>query len=382
MKRVQTRYKLNKMTVLTKWGIAISCILIPVWFLVNHYLIDIDSSIQNPPSSHSISYKAAKQQLAHGKALWRDKKYQQSAQVFSSLRTKKLNAELQSLTGLYQYHTTAFNKNRNSDFMQQLSALPDNCQQKLLFVTPDIDSLVQAEYFRSRFEQDSRLSSLPICIYDMTWFDPLEIICEDNWQQSGRLGCQLLSLAEKLKRLPFTHLVMFAKKGKANVHNGIMFLDRQDSYDVFIHELAHFSGFIDEYPLSQSLAKRVCAGVDAPNIVFKQIDKLDADRQYWESLGLQVNTDIFAARTCDNHSTQAFKASNQLTFMEYHDTGFIPNHYLIAWQRQLHKTPNLPSAHINFAQLYEQSNNFSESQFWRAKYQQYILSSANKDTNL
>jgi hypothetical protein len=377
MKRVQTRYKLNKMTVLTKWGIAISCILIPVWFLVNHYLIDIDSSIQNPPSSHSISYKAAKQQLAHGKALWRDKKYQQSAQVFSSLRTKKLNAELQSLTGLYQYH-----KNRSSDFMQQLSALPDNCQQKLLFVTPDIDSLVQAEYFRSRFEQDSRLSSLPICIYDMTWFDPLEIVCEDNWQQSGRLGCQLLSLAEKLKRLPFTHLVMFAKKGKANVHNGIMFLDRQDSYDVFIHELAHFSGFIDEYPLSQSLAKRVCAGVDAPNIVFKQIDKLDADRQYWESLGLQDNTDIFAARTCDNHSTQAFKASNQLTFMEYHDTGFIPNHYLIAWQRQLHKTPNLPSAHINFAQLYEQSNNLSESQFWRAKYQQYILSSANKDTNL
>ena len=68
--------------------------------------------------------------------------------------------------------------------------------------------------------------------------------------------------------------------------------------------------------------------------------------------------------------------------MEYHDTGFIPNHYLIAWQRQLQKTPNLPSAHINFAQLYEQSNNLSESQFWRAKYQQYILSFANKVTNL
>ena len=40
---------------------------------------------------------------------------------------------------------------------------------------------------------------------------------------------------------------MYAKKGKANVHNGIMFIDRQDSYDVFINELAHFAGFIDEY---------------------------------------------------------------------------------------------------------------------------------------
>jgi hypothetical protein len=216
----------------------------------------------------------------------------------------------------------------------------------------------------------------------VTWFDPVDISCEENWQQSGRLGCQLLSLAKKLKSVPFTHLVMFAEKGKANVHNGIMFLDRQDTYDVFIHELAHFSGFIDEYPLSKGLAKRVCAGVDAPNIVFKQADEVDVDRQYWQSIGLQNSTDLFRARTCDNHTTQAFKASNQLTFMEYHDTGYIPAHYLSAWQRQLHQTPHLPSAHVNFAQLYEQSNNLSESQFWRAKYQQYISSSANRLNNL
>jgi hypothetical protein len=376
------------MPALTKWGIAISCILSLVWFLVNDYSRDISTS-QHPsssqkkaPSSKPIPSRAAEQQLAHGIDLWRDKKYQQSAQVFSSLGAKKLNVELQSLTELYQYHTTTFNKNRNSDFMQQPSALPDNCKQKLLFVTPEIGSLVQADYFRSRFEQDSRLSSLPICIYAETWFDPLDIVCEDNWQQSGRLGCELLSLAKKIKKLPFTHLVMFAKKGKANVHNGIMFLDRQDSYDVFIHELAHFAGFIDEYPLSQGLAKRVCKGVDAPNIVFKQAETLDVDRQYWQSIGLQNSTDIFAARTCDNHFAQAFKASSQLTFMEYHDTGFIPAQYLTAWQRQLQKTPNLPSAHINFAQLYEQSNNLSESQFWRTKYQQYLGSYADKVINL
>ena len=110
-------------------------------------------------------------------------------------------------------------------------------------MTPNIESLPQAEYFRSRFVKDPRMNTLSICIYDMTWFDPVDISCDENWQQSGRLGCQLLLLAEKLKKLPFTHLVMFADKGKANVHNGIMFLDRIDTYDVFIHELAHFSGF-------------------------------------------------------------------------------------------------------------------------------------------
>jgi hypothetical protein len=266
--------------------------------------------------------------------------------------------------------------------MLQLSILPDDCKQKLLFVTPDIGSLQQAEYFRARFAQDPRLSSLSICIYDVTWFDPVDLACNENWQQSGRLGCQLKSLAEKLKSVPFTHLVMFANKGKANVHNGIMFLDRMDTYDVFIHELAHFSGFIDEYPLSQNLAKRVCAGIAAPNIVFKQAEQINVDRLYWQSIGMQSSTDVFAARTCDNHPAQAFKASNQLTFMEYHDTAFIPADYLTAWQRQLQKTPNLPSAHVNFAQLYEQSNNLSESQFWRAKYQQYISSSVNRVINL
>ena len=367
---------------MTKWGVTLACVLISVWLVVNHYFLDIPPIQKNLIASMPILNKVAEQELAHGLALWRDKKYQQSEHAFSLLGSQNLNQDLQSLTKLYQYHVSAFNKNRTSDFMQQLSTLPDDCSQKLLFVTPDIGSLVQAEYFRSRFKQDPRLSSLSICIYDVTWFDPIDISCEENWQQSGRLGCQLLSLAEKLKSLPFTHLVMFANKGKANVHNGIMFLDRQDTYDVFIHELAHFSGFIDEYPLTQKLAKRVCAGVDAPNIVFKQAENTNADRQYWRSIGLQNSTDIFAARTCDNHSTQAFKASKQLTFMEYHDTAYIPAHYLTAWQRQLQKIPNQPSAHINFAQLYEQSNNLLESQFWRAKYQQYISSSISQVTNL
>lgn len=370
------------MSAIAKWGITLVFVLLPVWLLVKHYSFEITPLLETGPPLKQISKKVAEQQLANGLLLWRDKQYQQAEQTFSSLASKNLNEDLQSLINLYEYHTTAFNKNYNADFMQQSSVLPDDCRQKLLFVTPEIESLAQAEYFRTRFGQDPRLRSLSICIYDVTWFDPEDIACKENWQQSGRLGCQLLSLAEKLKNIPFTHLVVFAGQGKANVHNGIMFLDRKDTYDVFIHELAHFSGFVDEYPLSQGLAKRVCAGVDAPNLVFKQVEQLDADRQYWQSIGLQNKHPLFAARTCDNHTTQAFKASKQLTFMEYHDTAFIPADYLVAWQKQLQTTPNQPSAHINFAQLYEQSNDLPESQFWRAKYQQYLSSSTNRVTNL
>jgi hypothetical protein len=370
------------MTTLTKWGVAIVYVLVLVGLTVNYHFFDMAVAQKNIPAAFHIADKVVERQLAHGLVLWRDKKYQQASQAFLLIGSQNVSERLQSLTSLYLYYTKAFNKNRQSGFIHPLSTLPDTCKQKILFVTADIESLAQAEHFKDRFLQDSRLSSLPICIYDVTWFDPVNITCDENWQQSGRLGCQLLSLAEKLKSVPFTHLVMFADKGKANVHNGIMFLDRMDTYDVFIHELAHFSGFIDEYPLSQDLAKRICAGIDAPNIVFKQAGQINVDRLYWQSIGMQSSTDVFAARTCDNHPTQAFKASNQLTFMEYHDTAFIPAHYLIAWQKQLQNTPALPSAHVNFAQLYEQSNNLSESQFWRAKYQQYISSSVNCVTNL
>jgi hypothetical protein len=361
---------------LTKSLTALVSALLPIGLMVVHFSSNVADVPDDLPFSNQasiqLSNKAAEQQLAHGLSLWRDKKYQQSAQIFLTLETKNLQEDLQSLTSLYQYHASAFTKNKQSDFTQNLSVLPDDCKQKLLFVTPELESLPQAEYFRVRFAQDSRLSSLSICIYDVTWFDPVDLACSDNWQQSGRLGCQFQSLAQKLKNVPFTHLVMFANKGKANVHNGIMFLDRKDTYDVFIHELAHFSGFIDEYPLSEELAKRVCAGVDAPNILFKQTPKLEVDRAYFQSIGLNNSHDLYAARTCDNHATQAFKTSKQLTFMEYHDTGFIPAHYLSAWHQQLQNMPNQPSAHVNFAQLYEQSNNLVESKFWRAKYQQYL----------
>lgn len=366
---------------LAKWALAITTVILLIWITFGQ-----QSLTGTPTPESKVIDPAAQQdaelQLSTGMALWENAQYQQASQVFLSLGEKTLQPKLQSLVALYRDHSRAFLENQQSDIFQQLPTLSESCKQKILFVTPELSSLAQAEHFRMRFAQDMRLKSLPICIYATTWFDPLQINCQENWQQSGRLGCELLSLAEKLKPLAFTHLVIFADKGKANVHNGIMFLDRHDTYDVFIHELAHFSGFIDEYPLNQELAKRVCAGVDAPNLVFQRAKQHSTDQGYWQSIGIKDEQSLYAARTCDNHSTQAFKASNKLTFMEYHDTAFIPSQYLKAWQLQLQDKPNQPSAHVNFAQLYEQSNNSLESQFWRAKYQQYRATSAHRSINL
>ncbi|MEP0354576.1 hypothetical protein [Paraglaciecola sp.] len=337
-----------------KGGLALFLALLPLYCLVFH-----SSPLQKEmsPEPLYVSKNASKAALDNALALWGNQAYLAAYQTL-----KTINPVDQPLVSLYQpYIDDYLAKGQNSKWERdQQGAYPSSCKQKLLFVTGELQSLPQANQFKQRLLEDKRLRNLPICAHRLTFFDPDTVLCQRDWLGRGRLGCDLLPLAKHLKDIDFTHLVMLADGGKANVHNGIMFLDKQDTYDVFVHELAHFSGFIDEYPLSAALAERVCAGVDAPNLVFKQVG------------AKSTLTAKVLARTCDNHTAQAYKASNKLTFMEYHDTAYIPPQYLRAWSALLTAAPQHPSAHLNFAQLYEEAGNHADSQYWRAQYQQYL----------
>ncbi|MGS2719587.1 hypothetical protein [Paraglaciecola aestuariivivens] len=329
-----------------------------------------------------LSPQQAEQQLVQALGLWQNKDYKKAQTLFNHLGEFSWPEPLQKSVSLYQFYANAFVQNNQLKQFKSLISQPKDCKQQLLFVTAHMQSLPQTEYFRAKFAQDSRLRALPICVVQQTWFEPEDLSCAAKTEQGGRISCDLSVLAKNIQHLAFTHLVIFSKQGKANVHNGIMFLDQHDSYDVFIHELAHFSGFIDEYPLSQGLAKRVCKGVEAPNMVFKNTQQNSIDKDYWQSLGLPPQQKLHPARTCDNHPNQAFKASSQLTFMEYHDTAYIPKQYLQAWQQQLLDKPNQPSAHVNFAQAFEKVNDQQASQFWRAKYQAYLNRQSHSNNNL
>ncbi len=47
-------------------------------------------------------------------------------------------------------------------------------------------------------------------------------------------------------------LAVLAEKGGANVNEGILYLDSEDTDEVFFHEIVHLLGFIDEYPLAKN----------------------------------------------------------------------------------------------------------------------------------
>ena len=332
----------------------------PPWYSLN-------SNDTSPFQLKKNNNKLAKKNLTQGLKLWSQGQYDDALLSFT------LAAELGSTPAqLYQQYAQAWQRSQLGEVKTDSTLLNwagSECLQQILFVTSEIDSLVQASRFIARFNLDIRLQGLPICIAPKVVFVPQVLNCDDV-NSDTRISCDIAPLAANLKEAQFTHLVIFARQGKANVHNGIMYLDRQDTYDVLVHELAHFAGFIDEYPLSKELAERVCSGISAPNLVFQQAGQLQPDMHYWQEQGQSAKVKLTKARTCNNHSAQAFKASSEQTFMEYHDLIRIPTSYLAAWKTSLQQNHTITPAFINFAQLYEEQHD-QNALYWRQRYQAF-----------
>ncbi|MCC2615333.1 hypothetical protein LJ739_03665 [Aestuariibacter halophilus] len=223
-----------------------------------------------------------------------------------------------------------------------------NCTLRVQPVTASLQGMRRLLTLLQTVEQDARLSALPMCFNAPLWVEHKDLPCTNRWQGAGRLGCRLGPLAERfsasLDDHPFSHVMVMATQGKANVQDGVMYLDLSDSYDVFVHELAHFAGFVDEYPLGNALAQVHCKASLAPNVrVFQPVDQESGDDT------VDVPEGWFKARTCNNHPAQAYKPSAKMTFMEFHDTAHIPQVYLELWAQRLSQRHFLQTAYQNLA---------------------------------
>jgi hypothetical protein len=266
------------------------------------------------------------------------------------------------------------------------SQLSQQCAQQLQFVANSLDTAVQAEAFKEAFAQDKRLDSLPICVNPIMWLAPKELRCE---LIKGRNECDVSAVAKQIFMPSYTHLVFFLDEGKAYVHNGAMYLDAADTYSVFVHELAHFVGFVDEYAVSMSLAQQYCYNSDAPNLMlsddtdFHKQDKFQLWQLYYAEFKSQqatllgeaiINQDenersmaslkIGASRTCASLKLTTYKPESRLTFMEYHDTQNIPPIYLLMWQDLLEKNHHQIAVSALFQNNAERVNNQRAAEYW------------------
>ncbi|WDE10326.1 hypothetical protein [Thalassomonas haliotis] len=183
-------------------------------------------------------------------------------------------------------------------------------------------------------------------------------------------------------------------QGGANVHLGILYLDRSDNLDVFTHELSHLLGFIDEYPLPVH-HNRCSAAQQSPfahNLVVlaefyqgerKQLRARILKQLPWaaqiredtpilqaQANGWQLGTPdeyanrvgVFPAASCDRQTPQAFKPLSKRTQLAYYEEAF-PDAYL----KRLSAQPGaflMPSFHYNIALALFHRGEIKQAKFW------------------
>lgn len=224
-----------------------------------------------------------------------------------------------SFTGLMRFGTSTdgFDKFRR----QMVLGLPAECLQQVIFYTYVQPQRVRSRQWVARFQRDPTLNQLPICF---SWIRALKppLRRHSNSTQVATVTGHAQPVQKKVK---FTH-----RAQRAFVHADTMQLGLHHSYAVFVHELAHFAGFVDEYNMREDryLPHSQCRLTRAPNLrVVKQ-----------NSTGptVPVPEGWYDSEQCQQYSNLRFlKPENGITFMTYFDSPFIPLKYIKLWRRAL-----------------------------------------------
>ena len=178
--------------------------------------------------------------------------------------------------------------------------------------------LSKAKQFKHAFAK-SKFNDLSICFLTPQIMPELQVVCEPD--KYSRIECNLNQLAQSLLKkvnvnpITYNHLLVIVEQGDANTRGGLMYLDKQDSDQVFIHELAHWLGYVDEYQIKPEQQKQLCNVIKpkwiSPNlfVTSKKINKSQAQKIAGHSL--------YPANTCNGSNFQAYKKYKQPSFMEF-----------------------------------------------------------------
>lgn len=224
-----------------------------------------------------------------------------------------------------------------------------HCVMKIQPVSSSLAGITYANQLVSELAKDIRLKRLPFCVHKPHLLR--QSSCLDKTQSST---CVLADVAEQFPPSSFSHLIVIQEQPRSFVKTGVMWLSDNAPYSLFIHELAHFAGFVDEYPLSIEKAKQHCSNLyQVPNLTWQ---KTDGDNT---SGGLYGR-----AKTCDALGLKVYKRASETTFMEYHDMGTIPEEYVKRWQHQVQQPKLQVPALIAVANALERRKNYTLADVW------------------
>lgn len=182
------------------------------------------------------------------------------------------------------------------------------------------------------FVFDHTMRFLPVCLL------PPMIVSDDSHDQQNALP--IFS-----SQITAAQIVKVQAQGNAFVSDAVMQLAHSDTYQVFIHELAHFAGFLDEYPMSDAAARFQCnIARQAPNVIHaSQLnDNNSQPHPYKDIFVAQLNLGASKISNIhigcgqhEQHIQRYLLHPNDFTFLRFFDVSYIPYLYQYLWQQQV-----------------------------------------------
>lgn len=231
-----------------------------------------------------------------------------------------------------------------------VNAQPSNCRMTIQPIAASKGASENLNSYKKAIDKYG-LSELKICMKPVIHEPKLTSVCQQD--RIGRLGCDLSKLSNlptlQPELLGFSHLLILMEQGDANTRGGIMFLDKQDSPLVFIHELAHFLGLVDEYQIGPLQQAELCKTDRLERLGLNLlITHNSISQQQAQSL---IGKSLYPARTCLGSNVKAYKYFPHGSFMEYLEKP-ISEEYLTLIKQNLDWGKVVPAS-MNFAHEFD-----------------------------
>lgn len=348
------------------------------FFLWRHFVVIVLSLVllsaceqpaKNVPGE--LAFQQAKQAQAQGLSSKAMELYQQSAQlgylpaVAARLTMQQptdssvaLRAWLATLPEALQPSLLHSYQQLGSKLGPIATASPEVATTRHCAIT--VQPLVSTELEHSRWlnladswQQDDFLSSLQICFLPALKIDAEIIKCSDLPERL--LHCDLPALQSQVKVGRFNQLLILSGRGSANFNNGVLLLPTYADLKLLKHEFSHMLGFLDEYALSEEVAKSECLpGRITPNILFSKAD-LAQYLRHWQLPEDAVK--LTEVATCQRAGQQAYRVVADTSHLQHYEM-MVPELYQTLMQKQLSRAAEIMPVQYYFAYLARQDGDW------------------------
>ncbi|MBQ4864333.1 hypothetical protein J8L98_21820 [Pseudoalteromonas sp. MMG013] len=201
------------------------------------------------------------------------------------------------------------------------SYFSNHCVNRVLLLTDHFLGLDELNSLREQYNVAPEPSAMSYCFSEPMYIGNV-MECSRNNRAFAQCKFELLRNEFPDLESQADKFIVMTQKGRANVRGNIMTLNTDSKYAVFLHELMHFSGFEDEYPVPEAKALWLCAtqGQHAPNLY---VGASESAPQGWRK-----------SNTCNRGRLQSYKPNNKWSIMEYQSRP-LSEQYRMLWQQAI-----------------------------------------------